>query len=92
MVNAGNPVLFPDLLSSIGLYELKVEVGMLNTMKICWADISSISPSLEQKKGSDEGLTLKKSVKITLHSVQHTHINSQLIHSIVLLITSSYRD
>ena len=30
------------------LYQLKVDVGMLNTVKIYWADVSSISPS-EQK-------------------------------------------
>ena len=29
------------------LYELKVDVGMLITVKIYWADILSVSPSSE---------------------------------------------
>ena len=47
---------------------------------------------------SDEGLTPETSPKITLHGVQHTHINFQLIQSTVLHVkqmqisTSSYRD
>ena len=28
-----------------GLYQLKVDVGMLNTVKSYWADISSVDPS-----------------------------------------------
>ena len=28
------------------LYQLKVDVGMLDTVKIYWADVSSVNPSL----------------------------------------------
>ena len=47
------------------LYQLKVDVGMLNTRKIYSADILSISPLLEQKKAfcSDEGLMLETSAQ-----------------------------
>ena len=31
------------------LYEQKVDVGMLNTVKIYWADVSSVNPTSEQK-------------------------------------------
>ena len=39
------------------LYQLKVDVGMLNTVKIYWADVLSVSLS------SDEGLTLETSAQ-----------------------------
>ena len=45
---------------------MKVDVGMLNTVKICWAHISSVNPSSEQKSFfycSDEGLMLKTSAQ-----------------------------
>ena len=52
------------------LYQLKVDVGTLNTMKTYWADVTSVSPSSEQKSVavaagvcSDEGLTLKTSAQ-----------------------------
>ena len=31
------------------LYQLKVDVGMLNTVKIYWAEFSGVSSSSEQK-------------------------------------------
>ena len=49
-------------------YQLKVDVGMLNTVKIYWADVSSVSPSSERffrAKGSN---TLNVS-SIHLHGV-----------------------
>ena len=47
--------------SYIGLYPLKVDVGMLNTANIFLADISSVSSLLEKAVCSDEGLTLETS-------------------------------
>ena len=41
------------------------------------ADVSSVSPSSEQRRSSDEGLTLSQQ---TLYGVQHIHINLTLIH------------
>ena len=42
------------------LYEQKVDVGMLNTVKIYWADVSSVNPSsLLFAFFSDEGRTLQ---------------------------------
>ena len=34
----------------IELYQLRVDAGLLNTVKIYWADVSSVSPSSERKK------------------------------------------
>ena len=44
------------------MYQCKVDVDMLNVIKSVLADVSSVSPSSEQKKPrSDEGLMLKTS-------------------------------
>ena len=32
-------------MSHFELYQLKVDVGMLNTVKIYWADVSNVNPS-----------------------------------------------
>ena len=34
----------------MSVYQLKVDVGMLNTVKDYWADILSVIPSLEREK------------------------------------------
>ena len=48
----------------IGLYQLKVDMGMLNTVKIYWDAFRAYSPSSEQKGvRSDEGLTLETSAQ-----------------------------
>ena len=62
------------------MYQRKVNVDMLNTVKSVLVDVSSVSPSSEQKEHScsDEGLTLETSAN-TLYSVQHIHINLKLI-------------
>ena len=55
------------------LYQLKIDVGMLNTVKIYWADVSSVNPSSEQKKPfcSDEGLImLEKYPLSTYHKLK----------------------
>ena len=47
------------------LYQHKVDVDMLNAVKGVLADISSISPSSEQRAiCSEEGLTLETSANI----------------------------
>ena len=63
------------------MYQCKVDVDMLNAIKSVLADISSVSPSSEQRAElcSDEGLTLETSAN-TLYDVQHIHINLVLIH------------
>ena len=46
------------------MYQRKVGVDMLNAVKSVLADVSSVSPSSEErakKKGSDKGLTLETS-------------------------------
>ena len=35
------------------LYQLKVDVGVLNTVKIYWADVSTVNPLSEQKRRTD---------------------------------------
>ena len=46
------------------MYQRKVDVDMLNVVKSVLADVSSFSPSSEQR----------------LYGVQHIHINLTLIH------------
>ena len=40
------------------MYQCKVDVDMLNAVKSVLADVSSVSPSSEQR-GADKGLTLE---------------------------------
>ena len=85
----------------IRLYQLKVNVGMLNTVKNDFADVLSVGPLSERRANarshSDEGPMLETSAKSFFYSVQHTHINLHLIQSIVFPVTptqthtSSYR-
>ena len=58
------------------MYQCKVDVEMLNTVKSVLADISSISPSSEQRRRANA----QKVSQHTLYSVQHLHINLSLIH------------
>ena len=51
------------------MYQYKVDVDMLNAVKSVLADVSSVSPSSEQRaKSSDEGLMLETSAN-TLFTV-----------------------
>ena len=71
---------FSEHLSSYRtMYQRKVDVDMLDTIKSVLADISSISPPSEQSLCSDEGPTLETSAN-TLYGVQHIHMNLTLIH------------
>ena len=64
------------------LYQPKVDVGMLNTVKIYWADVSSVSPLC-----SDEGLNSKRQLNKSSRCLTYlTHINFQLIQFIVFLV------
>ena len=66
-------------------------MGMLNTVKIYWGDVSSVSPSPEQKRHIRSILlwwraNARNVSSINLHSVSHTHINFQMIKFVVLSV------
>ena len=64
------------------MYQRKVDVDMLNAVKSVLADVSSVSPSSEQRAKSKE-LTRAKARNVSQHAlygVQHIHINLTLIH------------
>ena len=50
------------------MYQCNVDVDMLNAVKSVLADVSSVSPSSEQRQSKDEGLTLATSAN-TLFTV-----------------------
>ena len=50
------------------LYQPKVDVGMLNTVKIYWADLSSVSPLC-----SDEGLNSKRQLNKSSRCLTYPH-------------------
>ena len=52
------------------LYQLKVDVGMLNTVKNYWADVSSVSPSSKQNKKQTKRKKERK--ETTLYSARWT--------------------
>ena len=59
------------------MYECKVDVDMLNAIKSVLTDVSSVSPSSEQRARRANAL---KTSANTLCGVQHIHINLTLIH------------
>ena len=57
------------------MYQRKVDVDMLNAVKSVLADVSSVSPSSEQRGANPRNVS-----QHTLYGVQHIHINLTLIH------------
>ena len=71
------------------MYQHKVDVDMLNTVKSMLADVSSVSPSSEQTVFalcSDKGLNAQNISQHTLYSIQHIHINLTLINTLHVLL------
>ena len=65
-------------------YQRKVDVDMLNAVKSVLADISSISPSSEQRANA------RNISQHTLYGIQHIHTNLTLIHCTTHSIELSY--
>ena len=61
------------------MYQRKVDVNMLNAVNSVLADVSSVSPSSEQRRRANA----RKVSHNTLfkYGVQHIHIDLTLIHS-----------
>ena len=58
------------------MYQRKVDVDMLNAVKSFLADVSSISPSSEQRRLRAKARNISQQ---TLYGVQHIHINLTLV-------------
>ena len=56
------------------MYQRKVDVDMLKAVKSVLADVSSVSPSSEQRANA------QNVSQHTLYGLQHIHINLTLIH------------
>ena len=60
------------------MYQRKVDVDMLNTVRSVLADVLSVSPL--SALCFDKGLMLETSANSLFYGVQHIHINLTLIH------------
>ena len=65
------------------MYQRKVNLDMLNAVKIKSADVSSLGPSSDLC--FDEGLTLETSANLIVYGVQHIQIILTSIRSVVPL-------
>ena len=68
------------------MYQPEVDVDMLNAVKSVLADVSSVSPSSEQKKKEQKKKEPRNVSQQTLYDVQHIRINLTLILIVVCLV------